>query len=149
MEKRGISPLIATVLLVAFVVVVAAAIFTWGQGWFSGLLGGTSESTNLQVTCVQDGGLTISDVCDVGDGNTRFTIINTGTMRHALCTISGGGTSIDCGALAPAGVGSYSLAATLDAGDVASTVFILDTDIGNATCQGSQHIVPAGGLKGC
>jgi len=147
--KKGISPLIATILLIGFTVVIAAIVLTWGQGWFGSLTQSTSESAGLQLACVNQGGLTISEVCAVSATSTRITLINTGNLAHASCTLSGEGSSIICGTLGIGGVGSYTLGAGLSAGGILSSVFTLTTDLGTAVCQGSSYIVPAEGLQSC
>lgn len=148
-QKRGISPLIATILLIGLTVVLAAIVLTWGQGWFSTLTQSTSTSSNLQLACVNQGGLTITEVCDAGSSTTRVTIMNMGNLAHASCNLAGGGTSVSCSTLAAGGVGSYTIGALLDAGNSISSVFTIVTDIGTATCQGSSYVVPAEGLKSC
>ena len=148
-QKKGISPLIATILLIGFTVILAVIVFTWGQGWFGGLTGGQAEQTNLQLACVNKGGLSIKEICAVDATNTRVTVINTGALAHTSCTLAGGGTSISCNSLPSGGVGVYTLTSGLSAGDVISSVFKITTDLGDSTCQGSSYKVSSAGLSPC
>ena len=51
MEKRGISPLIATVLIVGFTVALAAVIFTWGINFTKDTTERTTQQANLVQRC--------------------------------------------------------------------------------------------------
>ena len=53
-SKRGISPLIATVLLIGFTVALAAVVITWGSGFVNKVTTGTDESTSKTVSCTTD-----------------------------------------------------------------------------------------------
>ena len=50
-NKKGISPLIATVLIIGFTVALAAVVMTWGTGFVRSTTEETSESTNLALEC--------------------------------------------------------------------------------------------------
>ena|SRR3989344_8482098 len=62
MNKRGITPLIATVLLIGFTVALAAVIFNWGQGFTTGIQKNVDESTKTQLACSTELDFGISDV---------------------------------------------------------------------------------------
>ena len=64
MKKRGISPLIATVLIIGFTIVLAAAIFQWG-GTLVEKLKGQSEEGLTKITCVSDVNIDIKQACDM------------------------------------------------------------------------------------
>lgn len=49
MEKRGISPVIATVLLIAIVVVLALIIFLWARGFVKESI--IKKGENVELTC--------------------------------------------------------------------------------------------------
>ncbi|HZX12041.1 MAG TPA: archaellin/type IV pilin N-terminal domain-containing protein [Candidatus Nanoarchaeia archaeon] len=51
MDKEGISPLIATVLVIGFTIVLAAGVIYWGTGLFKDLQTQTSKSASLQTLC--------------------------------------------------------------------------------------------------
>ncbi len=61
MEKRGISPLIATVLLIGFVVTIAAIFWAWYQSTVEGQAEETAEKTTSQYTCATNVDIKISD----------------------------------------------------------------------------------------
>ncbi|MBM3199694.1 hypothetical protein FJZ53_02065 [Candidatus Woesearchaeota archaeon] len=54
MEKKGISPLIATVLILGFTVALAAVIMTWGTSFTKDMQKKTSENTDIQMKCATD-----------------------------------------------------------------------------------------------
>jgi|SRR3989344_4963824 len=64
MEKRGISPLIATVLIIGFTIVLAATIFQWG-GSLVEKLKGQSEEGLTKITCATDVNIDIKQACDM------------------------------------------------------------------------------------
>ncbi|MFH0875057.1 MAG: archaellin/type IV pilin N-terminal domain-containing protein [archaeon] len=84
-NKRGVSPLIASVLLIAFTVAIGAIIMTWGRGFVTSQtekvntesVGSTACSTSVDVDFVKVGGL--DDVCYTPNGYVNFTLQNTGT----------------------------------------------------------------------
>jgi len=53
MNKRGISPLIATVLLIGFTVALAAVIMTWGSGFVRNMTTATEQNTQSALKCTQ------------------------------------------------------------------------------------------------
>ena len=63
LKKRGISPLIATILIIGFTVALAAVIMTWGQSFTKSITEGTEASTEEQLVCAQDVTFDISDAC--------------------------------------------------------------------------------------
>ena len=54
MNKRGIGPLIASVLLIAFTIVLAAMIISWGSGFFNKISSGNDERTAKFMACTGD-----------------------------------------------------------------------------------------------
>jgi len=59
---KGISPMIATILLVGVTVAVAAMVSTWFLGFSSRSVGTVSEKSEYELTCSR-GGISFSDVC--------------------------------------------------------------------------------------
>lgn len=53
-SKKGISPLIATVLLIGFTVALAAVIMTWGLDYIKKITSGTERTTEEQLKCARD-----------------------------------------------------------------------------------------------
>ena len=51
MNKRGISPLIATVLIIGFTIVLAALVITWGNKLFKDTVESTGKSSELNLLC--------------------------------------------------------------------------------------------------
>ena len=51
MNKKGISPLIATVLVIGFTVALAAVIITWGQGFIKDTTENVDIQTQAQLKC--------------------------------------------------------------------------------------------------
>ena len=50
-NKKGISPLIATVLIIGFTIVLAALVITWGTNLFKNAQQRTGESADLNLAC--------------------------------------------------------------------------------------------------
>lgn len=53
-RKRGISPLIATVLILGFTVAIAAVIMTWGTGFTKTMQKSVEETAQKQIICSSD-----------------------------------------------------------------------------------------------
>ena len=51
MNKKGISPLIATVLIIGFVIVLAALVMQWGGDLFKNVQDETSKTSDFKITC--------------------------------------------------------------------------------------------------
>ena len=54
LNKRGISPLIATILLIGFTVALAAVVITWGSGFVDRITSGTEDRTTRAIICTSD-----------------------------------------------------------------------------------------------
>lgn len=80
MSKKGISPLIATVLILAFTVALAAIIMNWGTGFTKDLLKTTSKGSTANIACAQDVKLEITSACrDTATGGTyKIAVENNG-----------------------------------------------------------------------
>ena len=63
LNKKGISPLIATVLIIGFTVALAAVIMAWGQGFIKGMTESAETSANTDIACSQDVKLDVSYAC--------------------------------------------------------------------------------------
>ena len=78
--KKGISPLIATVLIIGFVIALAAIIMTWGTSFTRDIQETTEEGANTQITCAQDVVFKITNMCEtITDGTYKITVQNDGT----------------------------------------------------------------------
>ena len=51
MKKKGISPLIATVLIIGFTIVLAALVMQWGSGLFEKIKTETGVSSEINIIC--------------------------------------------------------------------------------------------------
>lgn len=61
-NKKGISPLIATVLLIGFAVALAAVVMTWGLDFIKNTADATESQTQNTLICASDLSFVISDV---------------------------------------------------------------------------------------
>ena len=79
MFKRGISPLIATVLIIGFTVALAAIIMTWGTTFSKGMQKSTEATTEEQLACAQDVQIDLSGACIDGVTGVKLTVKNDGS----------------------------------------------------------------------
>lgn len=77
-ERKGISPLIATVLIIGFTVVLAVVVMNWALPFVRNLQETTEESSNIQILCAQDVVFAVRDVCDSGTNQVKVTVSNDG-----------------------------------------------------------------------
>jgi len=80
MKKKGISPLIATVLIIGFTVALAALILNWGQTFTQDIQDSTSESGEQQLTCATDVVFDLQSACNFGANTLLVTIANNGAL---------------------------------------------------------------------
>ncbi|MDD5331843.1 MAG: hypothetical protein PHE43_03420 [Candidatus Nanoarchaeia archaeon] len=76
LNKKGISPLIATVLIIGFTVALAAIIMTWGQSFTKNIQEQTEETANTQLTCTRDVEFKVDKVCLEGGTTYKIYISN-------------------------------------------------------------------------
>ena len=69
MEKRGISPLIATVILIGFVIVVAAVIFFWGKSYIVETAQKEGALSETKLKCNDVKFEVLSDADEIVSGN--------------------------------------------------------------------------------
>ena len=62
MSKKGISPLIASILLIGFTVALAAIVITWGSGFVQSITSSTEERTTKSLLCTSDLNFEVLDV---------------------------------------------------------------------------------------
>ncbi|MFW6230892.1 MAG: archaellin/type IV pilin N-terminal domain-containing protein [Nanoarchaeota archaeon] len=62
MNKKGISPLIATVLLIAFAVALGAVVMNWGRSYVEETAKQSGQTSDTKVTCAQQVKLEIVEV---------------------------------------------------------------------------------------
>ena len=90
-SKKAVSPLIATVLLIAFSVALGAVVMNWGRGYVEETAAFAKEKSNTQIGCSMDLGLKLHriggvlQVCynDTTPSSTllKFTIENSGNKN--------------------------------------------------------------------
>jgi flagellin-like protein len=147
-QKRGISPLIATILLIGFTVVLAAVVLTWGQGWFGGLTEGTTESTSKDLACINEGTIELTNVCEDGT-NTKVTIMNTGQKTVSGQVVVDSETPVSFSSLAAGAITVVSVS-NIVADDKVETVYTFtSTKAGTVSCKGPTYMVPQEGLGTC
>ena len=54
MNKKGISPLIATVLIIGFTIVLSALVITWGTGLFKKTVASTETLSKFNILCTNE-----------------------------------------------------------------------------------------------
>ncbi|GEM_PF-1092593 len=79
LKKKGISPLIATVLLIGFAVALAAVVMTWGLDFVQDTADTTKEQTQNTLICSTELSFAISDV-NADPGSESVTIDNRGQI---------------------------------------------------------------------
>lgn len=77
MDKRGISPLIATVLIIGFTIVLAAVIFVWGNDFIKGSLQKVDASEEKLSTCAATT-IKLTNINQTAPNKLKFTLENTG-----------------------------------------------------------------------
>ena len=75
-HKKGISPLIATVLLLGFTVALAAVIMTWGLDYIKSTTEKTGETTDKALMCTNELGFEITFDCE----HDEMIVFNEGTI---------------------------------------------------------------------
>lgn len=75
--KRGISPLIATVLLIGFTVALAAVIMTWGLDYIKGTTDTVGKQTNKFLLCTNMLKIAVKPDC----ASNKVTIENNGEIN--------------------------------------------------------------------
>ncbi|MBI2110264.1 LamG domain-containing protein [Candidatus Woesearchaeota archaeon] len=65
--KKAISPLIATILIVGFTIVLAALVMRWTGTFFTTTTTETSEASEAAITCVSDIQFSVQDSCIEGN----------------------------------------------------------------------------------
>lgn len=76
--KKGVSPLIATVLIIGFTIALASSIIIWGTG-FTKLMQKSAEELSLRsITCTTDVMITIKHACTEGELGVKVLVENYG-----------------------------------------------------------------------
>lgn len=87
-SRKGVSPLIATVLLIAFAVALGAVVMNWGRGYVEDTADFAQKKSDTEIKCSMDISTEVikiggnSQICYDSDTETlNFTIQNSGTVR--------------------------------------------------------------------
>ena len=64
-SRKAVSPLIATVLLIAFAVALGAVVMNWGRGYVEDTANMARERSDTEVTCTTDVGLAIVEIDNI------------------------------------------------------------------------------------
>ncbi len=81
MGKNAISPLIATVIIIGFVVALAAILFTWGQSFIKSMKERSEEKAKLDLLCTEiNRYIDIKNLC-VEAASIDITITNSGNKK--------------------------------------------------------------------
>ncbi|MEM5879512.1 MAG: archaellin/type IV pilin N-terminal domain-containing protein [Candidatus Aenigmatarchaeota archaeon] len=83
---KGISPLIATILLIAITVAVGGIVSTWIFGFTRTSIKTAGEQANIEIIC-GNGGISLSNVCYSNNYLSGY-ITNTGTISLGNITIT-------------------------------------------------------------
>jgi flagellin-like protein len=80
-KQKGISPLIATVLILGFTVVLAVLVINWAIPFVRNIQDTTEETSNVQILCAQDVVFNIRNVCDSGTNQIKILVANDGVRK--------------------------------------------------------------------
>lgn len=101
-SRKAVSPLIATVLLIAFAVALGAVVMNWGRGYVDSTTDFAQKKSDTEIRCSMDIGIKFIEfndekqVClDNGTDTINFTVQNTGTVTiHGVKIQAIGNSSI-------------------------------------------------------
>lgn len=79
-SKKGVSPLIATVLLIAFAVALGAVVMNWGRGYVEDTANIARERSDTEVKCASDVDIAIVEI----DGTPQICYNDTGNAQNKL-----------------------------------------------------------------
>ncbi len=98
LNKKGVSPLIATVLLIAFAVALGAVVMNWGRAYVEDTANFAQQKSDTEIKCITDAKLdflTIDGVRKVcfnssfgSTGAVHFIVQNTGTAQVTGLTLT-------------------------------------------------------------
>lgn len=116
MKKRGISPLIATVLLIGFVVAAAAVVMIWTRGFVGELQEKEGGQSSARLSCATDVEIGVRDLT-FGSGQMTVVVENKrGKVDGFIFVVQGATDSA-----------SVESATTLESGEIANIDFSYDS----------------------
>lgn len=92
MQRKGITPLIATVMIVGFSVVVAALLINWSDIFVEDIRDEAGTSLSLEVVCSQDIDFKLSEVC-IMNNRLHFILANDGFVELSDISVKVTGTN--------------------------------------------------------
>jgi flagellin-like protein len=89
-NKKAISPLIATVLLIGFTIVLAALVFQWGGQLFKTTTQSTGCESQGRIACTSNIEITLGNVAISAVDNTTISklIVNNGVSSSTITTLN-------------------------------------------------------------
>lgn len=87
-QKKGVSPLIATVLLIAFAVALGAVVMNWGKSFAIGTMNTVQQKSDQDTTCSGDVSL---NVVKLADGTLQMCYGGSTTEGHLFFIIENSG----------------------------------------------------------
>lgn len=140
--KKGISPLIGTVLLIGFTIGLAILIFSWGGKFTAELTEETGEKASSQISCIYDVKVELTDgTFDSGTGVVTFFVDNRAEkdiLSYTIGLIKDDGTRLvklqtdDITGFGKEKI-TIDVSADLD-GETITKVEILDVEVINGKC---------------
>lgn len=161
-NKKGISPLIATVLIIGFTVALAAVIMVWGQGFIKGMQEKTEAGADVQLTCAQDVVVAVSDACIIPavapavPTQLKVTVKNDGNKDLSTLTLrvyesASKIATVNLGALTAFGVNTFTATPTgITVGSIQQVEVVPQVMISGkpVACAQSAAIFPSGAMPG-
>ncbi|MEK6940975.1 MAG: hypothetical protein AABW49_03690 [Nanoarchaeota archaeon] len=92
MQRKGVTPLVATVMIIGFSVVVAALLINWSDIFVEDIRDDTGASLSLQVVCNQDIDFKLSEVC-IMNNRLHFILANDGSVELSEISVKVTGTN--------------------------------------------------------
>ena len=108
MSKRGIAPLIATILIVGFTIALGAVVITWGGTFVRNLQQSTEKTAIKQINCFADMQIDIRSACFGGD-SIRILINNLGGYNITSFNARINGENGSQSAISSSGLDAYQL----------------------------------------
>ena len=163
-SKRGISPLIATVLIIGFTIVLAALVITWGTKLFQGTVEDTESAAKINLLCTSisyDASVSSSGVSDlkVKVNNNKadplsgvYFVVKSSTYSTNNKVLSGTGVvnlgNLNCNTLTSppnCGVGAFeekefTLVGAQPVGTEVDVRAIVDVDGEKTVCENERHV---------
>lgn len=108
MLKRGIAPLIATIIIVGFTIALGAVVVIWGGTFVRNLQQSTEKTAAKEITCLKDMQIDIRGACLGGD-SIRILINNLGSQNITSFNVRIKGDNGDQSSISSSGLSAYQL----------------------------------------